>query len=61
MERSNSWARMGGHADAVDPAERDRGSNRPSAGGFVGAQAGLFVEKQYLSADGSGRKVRPVK
>jgi hypothetical protein len=28
MERSNSCARIGRHADAVDPAGRDRRSNR---------------------------------
>jgi hypothetical protein len=43
MERSNSCARIGGHADAVDPAEWDRRANRPSADGFVRAQAGVFA------------------
>jgi hypothetical protein len=43
VERSNSCARIGGHADAVDPAERDRRSSRPSADGFGGAQARVFV------------------
>ena len=43
MERSNSCARVGGHPDVVDPAERDRRSNRPSADGFLGARAGVFV------------------
>ena len=43
MERSNSCARIGGHADAVDAAERDRRSNRPWVDGFLGAQAGGFV------------------
>jgi hypothetical protein len=60
MERSNSCARIGGHSHAVDPAERDRRSNRPSVGrpgqrradgphgpspdGFVGVHAGVFVK-----------------
>ena len=43
MERSNPRARIGGHSHAVDPAERDRRSNRPSADGFLSAQAGVFV------------------
>jgi hypothetical protein len=30
MERSNSWARMGGHANAVDPPERGTRSDPPS-------------------------------
>jgi hypothetical protein len=43
LERSNSGARIGGHADSVDPAEWDRRANRPPADGFAGAHAGVFV------------------
>jgi len=43
MERSNSCAWIGGHADAVDPAERDRRSNRPWADGPHGPPADGFI------------------
>jgi hypothetical protein len=43
MAPANSWPRIGGHSLAVDPAERDRRSSRPSADGFLGAHAGVFV------------------
>jgi len=58
-ERSNSCARVGGHAAAADPGGRDRRSNRPSADGFVGAQTGAFVENAVPvigKKDPSGRE-----